>query len=238
MARQGEAESLSSAVGMDVKFYTLGHYATRFVRMMCLDVKTLHLDRLDRPGPYLIACSHMGNLEPVLLSSMMDRRVRWIARTEYYRTWIGNLFLTRCGTIPIQRTGQPPVRAIRRSIEHLAAGEIVGIFPEGGVQRREQVIFRGGVNRGGAAVIAMMARVPILPVIMLGTEKFNQVDPWLPGRGGKLWISVGEPIIPPPATRTTRRQLRRDLTTTVGRQFVELYQQTLSHFGLRDEQVP
>jgi len=223
---------------MDGRFYTFGCYLTRLARMMCLDVKTLHLDRLHGTGPFLIACTHMGNLEPVLLSSMMPRPVRWVARKEYYRTWIGNQFLTRCGTIPIQRTGQPPVKAIHRSVQHLHNGEIVGIFPEGGVQRRQQCIFRRGVNRGGVSVIAMRANVPIVPVVMLGTEKFNQIEPWLPGRAAKLWISVGEPIAAPACTRVSRRRVRLALTETITERFVSLYQQTLHHFNLPDEKVP
>jgi 1-acyl-sn-glycerol-3-phosphate acyltransferase len=223
---------------MDRMIYRLCCRGISFVRLQCLDVQTLRFDRLRRHGPFIIACTHVSHLEPVLLSSMIDRPVRWVARAEYYRPWALRRLLNLSGAISIQRTGQPPVRAVRRSVERLRAGEIVGIFPEGGVMRKRQAIFRGGVCKGGVATIAMRARVPVVPVIMLGTEKLNAIEPWYPGRATKVWIAVGDAIDPPPADRTARRAGRRALTAELRDAFISLYQDTLEHFDLTDADIP
>lgn len=219
-------------------FYRVCCRGIGFVRMQCLDLRTLRFDRMRRQDPFIIACTHVSHLEPVLLSSMLDRPVRWVARTEYYRPKPLRTLLNLSGAIPIQRSGQPPVRAMRRSIERLRAGEIVGIFPEGGVLRSRQAIFRGGVCKGGVATIALRARVPVVPVIMLGTEKLNTVEPWYPGRRAKLWVSVGEAIQPPASDRRSRRSARHALTADIRERFVRLYRETLDHFQLDDARVP
>ncbi len=223
---------------MNRAIYTLCRHAIRFIRMQCLDTRTLHLDRLNRDDTFLIACTHISHLEPMLLSSMIDKPIRWIARTEYYRPFLANRLLDLSGAIPIQRTGQPPVKAIRSSIQYLKQGDLVGIFPEGGLMRRDGAIIRGGVNKSGAAVIAMRANVPIIPVVMLGTEKLNAVEPWLPGKCYKLWIGVGNAVWPTHAGRRNRRQHRIALTQQIGAEFIETYQQMLAAFNLRDDQIP
>jgi 1-acyl-sn-glycerol-3-phosphate acyltransferase len=223
---------------MNQTIYRLCCRGIDFVRTQCLDVRTLGLIRLRRQGPFIIACTHVSHLEPFLLSSMIDRHVRWVARTEYYRPVALRTVLNWSGAIPIQRTGQPPVRAIRSAVRSLRAGELVGIFPEGGVMRGRDAVFRGGVCKGGVATISLLAGVPILPVIMIGTEKLNSIEPWFPGRRAKLWVSVGEAIEPPACDRSTRRAARRRLVETVRERFVGLFAETLDHFALHEARIP
>ncbi|MBC7784564.1 MAG: 1-acyl-sn-glycerol-3-phosphate acyltransferase [Burkholderiales bacterium] len=200
----------------------------------------MHLDRLDRPGPFVIACTHISHLEPFLLSSMMERPVHWIARAEMYRNPLVARILRLAGSIPIRRASRA-VRAIRTSIDTLGRGGIVGIFPEAGVAHGRDAIIRGGAFKGGASLIAVRAGVPILPVVMLGTDKLNAVEPWLPGSRTKIWIGVGEPVMSAckfDAPISERRIARLELSRRLGNAFVTTYGEMRGAFELRERQVP
>ena len=121
-----------------------------------------------------------------------------------------------------------------RDLEKL---DIVGIFPEGGVAQGSESIFRGGIVKEGACLIAQRARVPIVPVVVLGTEKLNCVDPWLPMRRGKLWLNVGRPL-DPILDISHRRSARKQLAGQLRQRFIETYQELLQTCRLDDTIAP
>ena len=210
---------------MHAPTYALGCAAVRFVGGMYVRHRIVHPERLRRPGPFLLACTHIGHLEPMLVSGWMRRPVHWVAREEFFRFRPAAVFLRRVGAIEIDRFGVP-VRALRESIARLTRGEIVGIFPEGGRTHGRQQAVRGGRVRGGAACIAMRANVPIVPVVVLGLDTFQNLGPWVPGRRTTVRTIVGEAI--PPAAfgdRVGRRMRRQAMTAAIAASFMALYRE-------------
>jgi 1-acyl-sn-glycerol-3-phosphate acyltransferase len=211
-------------------------YTAKFGQRACLDMTSMHLDRLKMPGPFLIACTHISHLEATIVSGAMDRNVYWVAREEYFRRpGLGHL-LRLYQSVLVQRDA-PSFSGIRRAIHHLKQGELVGIFPEGGVLRGRQAIFRGGPIKLGMCVIARRANVPIVPVVVLGTEKLNAVEPWIPGRCAKVGMIAGEPIYPKPSDAPLRQQ-RAELGREVQAAFIRLYQDLIERSGISDAKVP
>lgn len=170
-----------------------------------------------------------------MVSSRVRPIVRWIARVEYFHHWATRFLLYLHGAIPLKRGGVP-VTAIRTSIALLRQGEVVGIFPEAGVRVGRESVLRGGPIRGGAALLAIRSGAPIVPIVVLGTEKLNQISPWLPARRGRLYVSFGEPLRPDPAL--PRRLARIELTERLRQSFALLYAELLQAAQLRDDEVP
>src|SRR5262249_49924951 len=116
---------------------------------------------------------------------------------------------------------------------------IVGIFPEGGVVRGTDAVFRGGPMKRGVCVVGIRAGVPVVPVVVLGTERLNSVSPWLPARRGRLWIAFGREIQPPPLRPgVSRRGARFQMADQIQSEFIRAYRELLSHSGLADAQIP
>jgi 1-acyl-sn-glycerol-3-phosphate acyltransferase len=113
---------------------------------------------------------------------------------------------------------------------------VVGIFPEGGVVHGTAAAIRGGPIKRGVCVIARRARVPVVPVVLLGTEKLTAIGPWLPARRGRVWIAFGEPLTCDHAL--PRRQARIEMAERLSAAMVSLYHELLDASGLTDSQVP
>jgi len=85
-----------------------------------------------------------------------------IAREQYNRWWISWLF-KMLGLIPVERTAKPQESfyAARAAVE---AGEVVAVFPHGGIHKLEDT-FR---PKRGIAVLAGMTGAPIYPIRISG----------------------------------------------------------------------
>jgi 1-acyl-sn-glycerol-3-phosphate acyltransferase len=196
----------------------------------------------EPPGGYVLACTHLSHLEPLCASVLTRRKIDWMARIEFFRWKPAALCLRWLDALSVNRTGVP-VMALRTAVERARRGRIVGVFPEGGVAKGRDAVFRGGPIKRGACLVACQAQVPIVPCVLLGTEKLNCVRPWLPIKQGKLWVAFGQPIAPRPyppgrAAASLRRQQRAAMAQELQREFMDLYQQLREKYGIEDSAIP
>lgn len=92
--------------------------------------------------------------------------------------------------------------SIERTLAVLAAGGIVGIFPEGDIYPT----LRQNRLHTGTAVIAQQAHVPIIPVRIEGSERiWTFTKTFAPQRFRAVHITIGSPI-PPPKTPLDRNR--------------------------------
>jgi len=83
--------------------------------------------------------------------------------------------------------------SMRVAVDYLRAGEAVGIFPEATISRALEL--KG--FKTGAVRIAAAADVPVVPVILWGTQRMMTKDhPRDFSRGKTITISVGTPMRP------------------------------------------
>ena len=213
--------------------YAIGRGIARHIGCMFVHHRVIHGERLRHPGPYLLACTHIGHLEPALLGATMTRPVQWVARLEFYRRWWAAAALRRLGAIPVNRFGVP-VSTMRESLKRLRDGEIVGIFPEGGRTHGSQQAIHGGPIKGGVCLLAERAGVPVVPVVVLGIDKMHAVQPFIPGNRTTIHTIVGPAIEASSVqTRIGRRARRQALTAGLARAFVDLNTEAEQFIGGR-----
>ena len=115
------------------------------------------------------------------------RRVRPIMKSEFNKNPIVKWFFARVGGIPVDR-GTSDMKALRRAQHALQRGEDVLVYPEGTRIRSDDQPVE---IHGGFALIAQMAKAPVVPLAVCG---FRDVTP--PGahimRPVKTWIRCGE----------------------------------------------
>jgi 1-acyl-sn-glycerol-3-phosphate acyltransferase len=215
--------------------YSICRMGCRFIRFSCVKPVILHPERFSDSGGFVLACSHLSHLEPFVVETMMDRKIDWMARTEFYRYHVFASLLNGLNAIPVNRRGVP-VRAIRTAIERSRAGRVVGIFPEGGVAHGCDSVLRGGPFKKGACVIAYRAARPVLPVVVVGTHRLNCVSPWLPFRRARVWMIFGRMIHP--RLDEPRRRVARDLMADdLGAEYQAIYKELCSSCGIDDNDV-
>lgn len=216
--------------------YRSGRLACRLVKSQCLREVVLGSERADRPGGFILACTHLSHLEPFVVGCAVPRHVRWMARVEFYRPRWAAAILDWGGAFPVDRFGYS-LPAVRKAIRLVNAGGIVGMFPEGGVAQGARSVLRGAPIKQGACTIAIQTRAPIIPVVVLGTDALNTPGPWLPFKRGRVWMAFGRSVPPPPRAGSRRLQ-RAAMSLQLREEFVSAYQLLLRETGLRDDQIP
>ncbi|NMO93344.1 1-acyl-sn-glycerol-3-phosphate acyltransferase [Actinomycetospora sp. TBRC 11914] len=201
-------------------------------------------DNLPRTGGALVASNHLAVIDSFVLPLMVPRRMAFPAKAEYFTTPgpIGTLqrwFFTGMGQVPIERgNGRAARAALDTGIGVLREGRLFGIYPEG-TRSPDGRLYKG---RTGVARMALEARVPVVPVAMVGTDRANPVGSrfWRPV---KIRIVIGEPIdfsryfdIP------DDRQVERAITDEVmyalmelsGQEYVDVYASKAKEEGSSD----
>jgi 1-acyl-sn-glycerol-3-phosphate acyltransferase len=209
--------------------YAIAHFFGRLVKALAIRTPVLHADRLDLPGGFVVAPTHESHFEPVIVSAMSQRKIDWMARREFFRHPLAGWALRFFDTFPVQRFGVP-VRAIREAVRRIGEGRIVGIFPEGGCARGADSCTRSGKIKLGACVIAIHAKVPIVPVVLVNTHCLVEVGPWIPFGRAKVWVNFGMPIYPPAGLKG--RAARRVMGEELKRAYRELYQEMCESFDM------
>jgi len=155
------------------------------------------LEHIPREGGALLAINHLSFVDYVMAGypgAERGRLTRFIAKKEVFDHPVGGPVMRSFHHIPIDRgSGQEGMETARR---YLDAGELVGIFPEGTISRS----FELQPLKTGAARIAADAGVPLIPVVLWGTQRFlTKGKPRDFGRHKTVAIEIGEPLRPSPA---------------------------------------
>ncbi len=138
-------------------------------------------------GAYLVIANHRTWADPIYLcDALKHQQPHFMAKKELFKIPVLNVLIRALGAYPVNRGGAD-VGAIRNTIDMLKNGVTVGMFPQGhrynGVDPRQTPI------KTGAAMIALKADVPVLPVYI---KVKNNRHRFL----CKKEIIIGKPITP------------------------------------------
>lgn len=138
-----------------------------------------HIPRGRSPGPLIIVANHTAGADPVLIQSACPFRIRWLMAEDMTAAVLDPLW--EIGQVILVDRLKGESTGVREALRHLKAGGVVGVFPEGHIERPpEQVLpFLPGV---GLMIARSRARVQMVTV-----EGTPQVDPawsslWRPSR--------------------------------------------------------
>src|SRR5712691_3408612 len=116
-----------------------------------------------------------------------------MAMAEFFPMPIAGLFLRAVDAFPAARD-RADRKTIRTAMERLKDGRIVGVFPEGGIRDGANSLLEGAPGRAGASTLAHIAQVPIVPCVILGSDRLYAKRNWLPLRRTPVWIGFGKAI--------------------------------------------
>ncbi|KRB37626.1 UNVERIFIED_CONTAM: 1-acyl-sn-glycerol-3-phosphate acyltransferase [Microbacterium sp. SLM126] len=146
-------------------------------------------------GGAILASNHLSFIDSVMLPLMIDRRVAFLAKSDYFtgkglKGWATRVFLTGTGQLPIDRSGGKASEAsLNTGLQVLGGGELLGIYPEG-TRSPDGKLYRG---RTGIARMALEAHVPVVPVVMVDTDTMMPIGQRLPNVV-RVGVVIGEPL--------------------------------------------
>jgi len=216
--------------------YRAGRLGGRFVFLCTMRAKVIRPEMARTSGACLIACTHLSHLDPFLLGVLMERPADWMARVEFYRYRPIKWLLNGINAFAVRRFGVP-VSAIRTGLKRLERGRVVGICPEGGVTQGAAACIRGGPIKKGVCLLSYRTGAPVLPVVLLGSDKLNRVAPWLPFKHARIWVAFGDRFILP-RQDLDRKTGRKLMAAELQAEYVKLYRELLRTFVLDESSIP
>jgi 1-acyl-sn-glycerol-3-phosphate acyltransferase len=157
----------------------------------------------------VIVSNHVAGIDPSVIAVTTNRPVRWMVAREYCTHWALGPFFRTLGCIPVNRGGIDTA-ATKLAIRYAQAGDLVGLFPEGRINNTGALLLPG---RPGAALIALKARVPVIPCFVRGTPYAGDSVYSSLFMTAKASVTVGQPIdISPYVAREREDGILEELT--------------------------
>jgi 1-acyl-sn-glycerol-3-phosphate acyltransferase len=136
--------------------YTRAYHHTRVLAPCRLPVK----------GPAILVCNHTSSIDPILLQARSSRLIRWMMAGEYFEKQPMRWVFERVGVILVDR-GNRDMASLRAAMRVLAAGYVLGVFPEGRIETTDELIpFQSGIG-----LLALKTRARVYPAYLDGTQR-------------------------------------------------------------------
>ncbi|MDQ1704134.1 MAG: 1-acyl-sn-glycerol-3-phosphate acyltransferase [Frankiaceae bacterium] len=153
------------------------------------------VENLPKDGAAILASNHLSFSDSIFLPLSVPRRITFLAKSDYFtgRGLKGRLtagFMKGAGQVPIDRSGgRASEAALRKALEILGDGDMLGIYPEG-TRSPDGRLYRG---KTGIARMALEAGVPVIPVAMINTFDVQPPGQVIP-KIQRIGIRIGEPL--------------------------------------------
>lgn len=142
----------------------------------------------DHQGAIIIA-NHRSSIDPAYIQLAPKRLVRWMIAREFCEMRGLRWLFRVMWAIPVNRGGVDTA-ATKAAIRFAEEGDLVGLFPEGRINTTSAVLLPG---RPGAALIALKARVPVIPIYIHGAP-YDGTTFGVFTMPARVHVEVGRPI--------------------------------------------
>ena len=164
-------------------------WARTLLRVTVSPVTVLGAENLPS-GPAVFASNHLSYMDTPVLFANLPFQFRILAKQSLWKVPFIGWHLHRSGQVPVdQSTARSSVGSLNRAIAALKAGMPIVLFPEGGRAASGQT----GPFLSGAAVMAIKAQVPLVPVTLVGTWQLLPIHTYTL-RPRPLLLILGDPI--------------------------------------------
>jgi 1-acyl-sn-glycerol-3-phosphate acyltransferase len=150
-------------------------------------------EHVPRQGGAVMVINHTGYMDFTYAgyaARPAGRFVRFMAKESVFRHRISGPLMRAMRHIPVDRAAG--AASYGHAVRYLRDGEIVGVFPEATISRS----FELKEFKNGAARMAQQAGVPMLPLVIWGSQRvWTKGHPKRLGRTNvPISIAVGDPI--------------------------------------------
>ncbi|MBL8483967.1 MAG: 1-acyl-sn-glycerol-3-phosphate acyltransferase, partial [Rhodocyclaceae bacterium] len=185
-------------------------------------LRTRDVDLIPEHGPCVLICNHVSFVDALVIAAACPRPIRFVMDHQIFKMPVLSFVFRQGRAIPIAPAKENPElleRAYDTVAEALAAGDVVGLFPEGRItDTGEMYPFRSGIAR-----IVQRSPVPVVPMALRGLwgSYFSRKDgpamskPFRRGLFNRIELAVAAPVpaaaANPAALQQTVAALRGDL---------------------------
>jgi 1-acyl-sn-glycerol-3-phosphate acyltransferase len=154
---------------------------------------------------------------------------------ELFRGRASALLMESLCAFKVRRDGTDRT-GIRTAVKRLEEGRVVGVFPEGGIRAGKGSVLEGAPMWPGVSALAVLSGKPIVPAVILGSDRLYDRRNWFRIRHVPVWIGFGEKISP--RTDLPKRDARELVQKSLSQAFVLLKERMVREFRLADTDLP
>lgn len=196
-------------------FQVGAHVLTRVLSHVLIWTSVEGLDReLPRVGSLIVVANHASALDAVLVTGYLAPTIRrpmhWMVKGELMTDRLLGPIVRAYGSFGVQRRAAD-TDAYRTARAVLDAGGVLASHPEG-TRSRDGVLLRA---KTGLARLALSSGAPVLPVGVIGLERFLPRDTTLPRPFKRVTLRFGEPFTLDAPAESDRREALESATTEI-----------------------
>ncbi len=202
---------LANAVVAAYIFLLVPEYLLRFVAWVVSRViyrfRVVDDEHIPSEGAAILVCNHVSFVDAVLLMAASPRPIYFIMDHQIFKVPVLGWLFRLAKAIPIAPRSEDPQAyeaAFAAAAAKLAEGDLVCIFPEGGITRDGQLqVFKGGIMKILERTSAQGLTVPVVPMALtnLWGSFFSRVEqgsamvkPFRRGAFSRVGLNVGAPL--------------------------------------------
>jgi 1-acyl-sn-glycerol-3-phosphate acyltransferase len=187
-------------------------------------------EHLPKRGAALMLSNHISHFDPPLLALNCPQPIHYMADKPLLDIPIAGAIFKMGHAFPIDRTKNDRA-ALRTAMERLKEGNVVGIFPEGGIRHGKTSALAGAELPVGTASLWRIMNVPVIPMVIIGADQLYALKNWV--RRPRIFVRAGR-LLPAPEEGATREVLRDRIVAA----WRELYDGLIRDHAIRPEELP
>jgi len=165
------------------------------------------LENLPVQGGYILASNHLSLWDPPLIATPVLPHIHYMAKQELFAIPVFSAIIRELGVFPVKRATADR-NAIRTAVKLLQKGAVVGIFPEGTRSKTGQL----QPPEAGLELIASLARVPVIPVAIIGTNQIFKSGSLIP----RFEVYFGEALgLPDKSTPESKNNFSNEVMKSI-----------------------
>ena len=155
------------------------------------------LENLPKP-PFIIVSNHASYYETILyhctIAIKLNKKIHALVNGNYWKYLIPRIVLNTTEHIPIDvskssKAKKNNEKALKKAARYLKKQDIIMIFPEGH-RSQDGILLKG---KTGAARLALMSKMPIVPIGVIGSNKVMPRGSLIP-RFARCDVKIGKPL--------------------------------------------
>lgn len=150
----------------DTLFYKIVRPLVRGLFKVLYRPQVIGIENIPKEGRILLAGNHTKWLDPVMLVAVSKRQVHFLAKIELFKG-ITKPIVKGMGCVPVNRKIHDK-GALKSAYEYLENEKCIGIFPEGTINRTDDVIMPFKI---GAVKACQKTNTKLVPFIITGEYK-------------------------------------------------------------------
>jgi len=186
--------------------YIIAKFIFLIIFKLFFRLKVTGQENIPQDVPFIIVANHSSLLDPVILGVSIKPKIIFIAAAYLFEIrWLGYL-LQKANSIPVHRENYTNnIKSIKQALKMLQKGEVLGIFPEGGVDRQKDDL----PIKAGAAFLATRVGVPIVPIKIKGADKVLPRGAKFIRSLNKIEVEIKKPIFCSRHTNKNKEIIKR-----------------------------